>query len=81
MFYYQCRLCQTPSVTAITDRSKGINGISAFIVPTGAPGFTVISNYEKMGLHASNTTELILENVRVPKENVIGTGGMATSNF
>ena len=51
------------AITAVTDRSKGINGISAFLVPTNSKGFTVIDNYEKMGLHASNTTELILENV------------------
>jgi alkylation response protein AidB-like acyl-CoA dehydrogenase len=69
------------AVTAVTDRSKGINGISAFIVPTDAPGFTVINNYEKMGLHASNTTELILENVRVPKENLLGTEGNGYKQF
>ncbi|WP_415841393.1 acyl-CoA dehydrogenase family protein, partial [Paenibacillus alkaliterrae] len=45
-------------LTAVTDRSKGTGGISAFIVPTAAHGFTVLNNYEKMGLHASNTTEL-----------------------
>ena len=69
------------AVTAVTDGSKGINGISAFIVPTDAPGFTVISNYEKMGLHASNTTELIMENVRVPKENLLGTEGNGYKQF
>ena len=69
------------AVTAITDRSKGTNGISAFIVPTDAPGFTVISNYEKMGLHSSNTTELILENVRVPKENLLGEIGNGYKQF
>lgn len=69
------------AVTAVTDRSKGINGISAFIIPTNSPGFTVISNYEKMGLHASNTTELIMENVRVPKENLLGTIGNGYKQF
>lgn len=69
------------AVTAITDRSKGTNGISAFIVPTDAPGFTVIANYEKMGLHSSNTTELILENVRVPKENLLGEIGNGYKQF
>lgn len=69
------------AVTAVTDHSKGINGISAFIVPTNAPGFTVISNYEKMGLHASNTTEIIMENVRVPKENLLGTDGNGYKQF
>jgi alkylation response protein AidB-like acyl-CoA dehydrogenase len=69
------------AVTAVTDRSKGTNGITAFIVPTDAPGFTVISNYEKMGLHSSNTTELILENVRVPKENLLGKEGHGFKQF
>ncbi|PIC70644.1 acyl-CoA dehydrogenase [Sporosarcina sp. P16b] len=69
------------AVTAITDRSKGMNGISAFIVPTDVPGFTVIANYEKMGLHSSNTTELILENVRVPKENLLGEIGNGYKQF
>ena len=49
----------------------GKKEISAIIVPTDAEGFTVIDNYEKMGLNASNTTELVLENVRVPKENLL----------
>lgn len=69
------------AVTAVTDRSKGTNGISAFIVPTDAPGFTVINNYEKMGLHASNTTELVLENVSVPRENLLGAEGNGFKQF
>ncbi|MFB6367202.1 acyl-CoA dehydrogenase [Paenibacillus elgii] len=69
------------ALTAVTDRSKGTDGISAFIVPTDAPGFTVISNYEKMGLHASNTTELVLENVTVPKENLLGKEGNGFKQF
>jgi alkylation response protein AidB-like acyl-CoA dehydrogenase len=69
------------AITAVTDRSKGTNGISAFIVPTDAPGFTVISNYEKMGLHSSNTTELILENVSVSKENLLGEEGNGFKQF
>jgi alkylation response protein AidB-like acyl-CoA dehydrogenase len=69
------------AITAVTDRSKGTNGISAFIVPTDAPGFTVINNYEKMGLHASNTTELVLENVSVTKENLLGVEGNGFKQF
>lgn len=68
-------------LTAVTDKSKGSNGISAFIVPTDASGFTVISKYEKMGLHASNTTELVLENVRIPKKNLLGTEGNGYKQF
>ncbi|MCP1310776.1 acyl-CoA dehydrogenase [Paenibacillus tyrfis] len=69
------------ALTAVTDRSKGTDGISAFIVPTDAPGFTVTSNYEKMGLHASNTTELVLDNVAVPKENLLGKEGNGFKQF
>lgn len=69
------------AITAVTDRSKGTNGISAFMVSTDAPGFTVISNYEKMGLHASNTTELILENVSVSKGDLLGVEGNGFKQF
>ncbi|WP_219837237.1 acyl-CoA dehydrogenase [Paenibacillus sp. R14(2021)] len=69
------------TLTAITDRSKGTKGISAFIVPTDAPGFTVRRPYEKMGLHASDTTELILEQVSVPKENLLGVEGNGYKQF
>ncbi|GLI09828.1 acyl-CoA dehydrogenase [Paenibacillus tyrfis] len=69
------------ALTAVTDRSKGTDGISAFIVPTDAPGFMVTSNYEKMGLHASNTTELVLDSVVVPKENLLGKEGNGFKQF
>lgn len=68
-------------LTAVTDRTKGTSGISAFIVPTDAPGFTVLDNYEKMGLHASNTTELVLDQVAVPKENLLGIEGNGYKQF
>lgn len=68
-------------LTAVTDRTKGTGGISAFIVPTDAPGFKVIDNYEKMGLHASNTTELVLDQVAVPKENLLGIEGNGYKQF
>ncbi|WP_374718965.1 acyl-CoA dehydrogenase [Parageobacillus toebii] len=60
-------------VTAVTGKDeRGKNIISAIIVPTDTPGFTIRSNYDKMGVRASNTCELVFENVRVPKENVLG---------
>lgn len=59
-------------VTAVTDRSKGSKGISAFIVPTDTPGFSTSTPYDKLGLKGSNTAEIILDNVRIPKENLIG---------
>ena len=68
MFYYKCKLCKNIGLTAVTGKSEGKKEISAIIVPTDVAGFTVIDNYEKMGLHASNTTELILEDVSVQKK-------------
>lgn len=69
------------AITAITGTVDGKKEISAIIVPTDAPGFTIINNYEKMGLNASNTTELILDNVRVPKTNLLGARGNGFRQF
>ena len=69
------------AITAITDVVDGKKEICAIIVPTDAEGFTVIDNYEKMGLNASNTTELVLENVRVPQENLLGKRGNGFKQF
>jgi alkylation response protein AidB-like acyl-CoA dehydrogenase len=64
---------RTVTVTAVSGKdSKGKSIISAFIVPTDTQGLTINSNYEKMGVRASNTCEIILDNVRVPKENLLG---------
>jgi alkylation response protein AidB-like acyl-CoA dehydrogenase len=60
-------------VTAVTGKDEnGKNIISAIIVPTDTPGFKIHCNYDKMGVRASNTCELVLEDVRVPKENLLG---------
>ncbi|MCW1927096.1 acyl-CoA dehydrogenase family protein [Bhargavaea beijingensis] len=69
------------ALTAITGTEDGKKEISAVIVPTDADGFQVIDNYEKMGLNASNTTELVLENVRVPQENLLGKRGNGFRQF
>ena len=69
------------AITAITGTGDGEKEISAIIVPTDAPGFTIMNNYEKMGLNASNTTELILDNVRVPKTNLLGARGNGFRQF
>jgi len=62
-------------VTAYTDREKRHRGISAFVVEKGTPGFYVGKEEEKMGLRASDTVELIFEDCRVPKENLLGREG------
>ncbi|MBO0959470.1 acyl-CoA dehydrogenase [Neobacillus sp. MM2021_6] len=69
------------ALTAVTGERNGKKEISAIIVPTTASGFTVIDNYEKMGLHSSNTTELVLEDVRVPAENLLGKRGEGFRQF
>lgn len=62
-------------VFASTDKSAGSKGISAFIVENDMQGFKVGSIFEKMGINASCTAELIFEDMRVPKENLLGTEG------
>ncbi len=59
-------------VMAVTDPARGNKGISAFILERGAPGFTAGKPYRKLGLHASNTAELHLDNVRVPATALCG---------
>ncbi len=63
-------------IMAMTDKSKGTRGISAFIVDGDTPGFTVGKKEKKMGIRGSATCELIFENCRIPKENLLGKEGM-----
>ena len=62
-------------VMAVTDRSAGKRGISAFIVETSTPGYIVARLEDKMGQHASDTAQIVLENCRVPASNLIGDEG------
>jgi alkylation response protein AidB-like acyl-CoA dehydrogenase len=62
-------------VTAYTDKSQRHKGISAFVVEKGTPGFSVGKEEDKMGLRASDTVELILEDCRVPAGNLVGEEG------
>jgi butyryl-CoA dehydrogenase len=64
------------TVIAITDRAKGARGASAFIVEKGTEGFSFGKKEKKMGIRASVTRELIFENCKVPKENILGREGM-----
>ncbi len=59
-------------VMAVTDPAAGRDGISAFIVDRGTPGLSNGGKIEKLGLHASDTAEVVFENVVVPARNVIG---------
>ena len=62
-------------VFAVTTPDIGTRGISAFIVEKGWKGFTFGDHYDKMGIRSSSTAELIFNNVRVPKENMLGKEG------
>ncbi len=63
------------TVFAVSDPSKGANGISAFVVEKGTPGFTVGKLEKKMGIRGSPTVELAFENCRVPVANMLGEEG------
>src|SRR5438445_13889269 len=62
-------------VFATLDPAAGYKGITAFIIEKDFPGFTVGKKEDKLGIRASSTCELILEDCRVPKENVLGEVG------
>ena len=62
-------------VMAVTDRAAGKRGISAFIVPTTTPGYTVARVEDKLGQHASDTAQIVFENCRVPAANLLGEEG------
>jgi alkylation response protein AidB-like acyl-CoA dehydrogenase len=63
-------------VMAVTDKAAGKKGISAFLVPTATPGYTVARLEDKMGQHASDTAQILFENCRVPAQNLLGEEGM-----
>ncbi|MDR7335560.1 acyl-CoA dehydrogenase family protein [Roseateles asaccharophilus] len=62
-------------VMAVTDKAAGKKGISAFVVPTDAPGYQVARIEEKMGQHSSDTAQIVFENCRVPAANRLGDEG------
>lgn len=59
-------------VMAMTDKSKGNRGISAFIVEKDDEGFSIGKTEDKLGIHASSTTELVFQNCRIPKDRLLG---------
>ena len=62
-------------ITAMTDKSKGVNGISMFYVEKGTPGLSFGNDEDKMGLRTSNTCDVILDNCKIPAKNLIGKEG------
>ena len=66
---------QLAIVIAVTDKSAGKRGISAFLVPTDTPGYIVGRVENKMGQHASDTAQIILEDCRIPADHLLGKEG------
>lgn len=62
-------------ISAMTDKSKGTKGISTFIVESKWEGFSTGAHENKMGIRGTETSDIILENVKVPKENLLGKEG------
>jgi hypothetical protein len=67
-------------VMAVTDRAGGSKGISAFIVPRGTPGMTPGKKEDKLGMRASDTSELLFEECRVPAAQLLGAEGLGFVN-
>lgn len=75
VFITNAGYADTYVIIAMTDKSKGTRGISAFIVEKDTPGFSIGKKERKMGIRGSATCELIFENCRIPKENLLGKEG------
>ena len=72
MFITNADVAESMVVFASQDRSQGYRGISAFVVPRGAPGMTVTPLHGKMGMRASSTNEVVFQNTPVAGENLLG---------
>ncbi|GIO26269.1 acyl-CoA dehydrogenase family protein [Ornithinibacillus bavariensis] len=81
-FITNASYAETLIVTAVTGKNeKGRNIISAIIVPTNVEGVKITSNYDKMGVRGSDTAEIVLDNVRVPRTNLLGDPDKGFSQF
>lgn len=74
-FITNAPVADTFVIFAMTDRSMGTRGMSAFVVPRRTHGFKVGKLFHKMGIRASQTAELIMEDVHIPRENLINEEG------
>lgn len=80
-FITNASVAQTVVFTAMTDKSRGTKGISSFIVEKGTPGFEIGKKENKMGLRGSDTCELIFDNCRISKDNILGKEGQGFKQF
>ena len=62
-------------ITAMTDKSKGVKGMSTFYVEKGTPGLSAGNEENKMGIRTSNTTDVVMEDLRIPASNLVGKEG------
>ena len=67
--------CQWALVVTKTDRERGHSGYNLFVIEKGTPGFSVTRTLKKLGMHSSDTAELLFEDCRVPAANLIGEEG------
>lgn len=70
-------IANTYIVVCWTDKAAGRKGMSAFIIPRGTPGLKPGKHFEKMGVRSSQTSEVVLKDCRVPRENMLGQAGRA----
>ena len=75
IFITNGEVADTYVVTAVTDRTKGTRGITDFIVEKEMPGVSFTTHYDKMGIRGAPTTDVVLEDVEVPVENILGGEG------
>ena len=75
VFITNATIADYVTIMAITDKSKGPKGISAFVIPTGTPGYELGTEEDKLGLRGSHTSELVFENCRIPKDYILGEPG------
>ena len=74
------RVCDTMVAMAVTDRAAGAKGITAFIVGKGTPGMTPGKKEDKLGMRASDTSEVLFENCRIPEDQALGQEGQGFVN-
>jgi alkylation response protein AidB-like acyl-CoA dehydrogenase len=75
IFITNGEVADTYVVSAVTDREKGPSGITDFIVEKTMPGVSFTTHYDKLGIRGAPTTDVVLDNVEVPAENVLGGEG------
>lgn len=75
IFITNGNICDFLTLIAYTDKSRGYRGISIFLVEKGTPGFIVTRKLKKEGIRSSETAELLFEDCRIPKENLVGEEG------